>query len=326
MPAQMPTRRPRGSRSRSSRETSPGVMCSSSGRAIATSSTSSMRPRSRAQLAEPPMPGEIGDPLPQAGGVGAEGRRPAPRPAPAPAARIASIVSAGAAPRRSPRAACRAPRRSSGRARGGGRCRRGRPRSPQSSAPRASAARSRPPGDWSRAARDQRGPAQRRGPRRSRRRAAWRASRRRGRARSSPSRAAAAPARWSSRPCRRSPARAARPLPRPVPAGSRWIAVIGAPERVVGIAATSAPRTAATAFAESITRPPPKATRRLGADLVDDRRGGLGHLPAGTRWVRAAASRRDRPHRRGRAGWRAARTPPSPRSASVPSGSVTGPP
>ena len=46
------------------------------------------------------------------------------------------------------------------------------------------------------------------------------------------------------------------------PAGNRWIAVIGAPERVVGIAATSAPRTAATPFAESITRPPPNATRR----------------------------------------------------------------
>ena len=40
------------------------------------------------------------------------------------------------------------------------------------------------------------------------------------------------------------------------------MAVIGAPESVVGIAATSPPRTAATAFAESITRPPPKATMR----------------------------------------------------------------
>ena len=45
------------------------------------------------------------------------------------------------------------------------------------------------------------------------------------------------------------------------PAGKRWIAVIGAPESVVGIATTFAPEIAATAFATSITRPPPSATR-----------------------------------------------------------------
>ncbi len=37
--------------------------------------------------------------------------------------------------------------------------------------------------------------------------------------------------------------------------------VISAPERVVGIAATRPPRTAAIALAVSITRPPPSATR-----------------------------------------------------------------
>ena len=45
------------------------------------------------------------------------------------------------------------------------------------------------------------------------------------------------------------------------------------PESVVGIAATSAPVTAATALAVSITRPPPKATRRLDPALVEQRRG-----------------------------------------------------
>ena len=44
------------------------------------------------------------------------------------------------------------------------------------------------------------------------------------------------------------------------PSGSLWIAVISAPESVVGSAATRPPRTAAIAFAVSITRPPPSAT------------------------------------------------------------------
>jgi hypothetical protein len=45
------------------------------------------------------------------------------------------------------------------------------------------------------------------------------------------------------------------------PAGSRCIPVISAPDIVVGIAATRAPLTDATAFAVSMTRPPPRATR-----------------------------------------------------------------
>ncbi len=111
-------------------------------------------------------------------------------------------------------------------------------------------------------------------------RRACRASRRRGRGRSS-----------------RSPAGAARAAPviasgsaitrlgadqaatrSSAPAGSRWIPVISAPESVVGIAATSAPVTEAIALAVSITRPPPKATRRLDAGRVEQRRGGVGHL------------------------------------------------
>ena len=45
------------------------------------------------------------------------------------------------------------------------------------------------------------------------------------------------------------------------PSGRRWIRVISAPESVVGNAATRLPLTAAIAFATSITRPPPIATR-----------------------------------------------------------------
>ena len=57
----------------------------------------------------------------------------------------------------------------------------------------------------------------------------------------------------------------ARPDHRPrtrssAPAGRRWIAVISAPDIVVGIAATVAPLTEASALATSITLPPPRAT------------------------------------------------------------------
>ena len=53
--------------------------------------------------------------------------------------------------------------------------------------------------------------------------------------------------------------------------------VISAPDSVVGIAATRAPVTAAIAFAVSITRPPPRATRCGGAGRVEQGRRGLGH-------------------------------------------------
>ena len=107
--------------------------------------------------------------------------------------------------------------------------------------------------------------ARRRAARPSRRpgwRAACRASRRRGRARSSRWRAAAA----SGRPTISGGSAITscgphEPCGASWPSGSRWIAVISAPESVVGIAATRPPRTAAIAFAESITRPPPSATR-----------------------------------------------------------------
>ena len=75
-------------------------------------------------------------------------------------------------------------------------------------------------------------------------RTACRASRRRARGRSSRSPAAAARAGSSSAPGRRSRGSAGpgrRPGPRRRP-GSRWMPVISAPESVVGIAATSAPR------------------------------------------------------------------------------------
>ena len=61
------------------------------------------------------------------------------------------------------------------------------------------------------------------------------------------------------------------------------MAVIGAPERVVGIAATAAPRTAAIAFAESITRPPPKATSRSEPISSTIAAEASGTFPAGTR-------------------------------------------
>ena len=44
------------------------------------------------------------------------------------------------------------------------------------------------------------------------------------------------------------------------PSGIRWKRVIGAPESVVGTAATGSPSAPPIAFAESITRPPPSAT------------------------------------------------------------------
>src|SRR3712207_8986357 len=51
-------------------------------------------------------------------------------------------------------------------------------------------------------------------------------------------------------------------LSRSTPAGVRWKGVIGAPESVVGMAAQRpSSRAPARAFAVSITRPPPSATR-----------------------------------------------------------------
>ena len=141
--------------------------------------------------------------------------------------------------RRAPSRARR--RRGSSRARAArGRAPRGRCRAPGRSARRRAAPPSRRPG-W---------------------RAACRASRRRARARSSRSRAARCSGSVaisggsaSTSSGRTSPSGAS------WPAGSRWMRVISAPESVVGSAATRPPRTAAIAFATSITRPPPSATR-----------------------------------------------------------------
>ncbi len=102
---------------------------------------------------------------------------------------------------------------------------------------------------------------------RSSRRPGWRrgcrGSRRRGRGRSSSWRAGRARGRWSSASGRRSRAPGG-PLPELGSrrlSGRRWMPVISAPDIVVGIAATRAPVTEAIAFAVSITRPPPRATR-----------------------------------------------------------------
>src|SRR5918992_702235 len=72
------------------------------------------------------------------------------------------------------------------------------------------------------------------------------------------------------------------------PAGSRCTVVISAPESVVGIAHTRPPRTAATALAESITRPPPSATRlgTLTRARISAETSGTG--PAATSWTAAA--------------------------------------
>ena len=69
------------------------------------------------------------------------------------------------------------------------------------------------------------------------------------------------------------------------PAGSRWMPVISAPESVVGIAATVAPVIAAIAFAVSITRPPPKATRLLDRAVSSSAAAVCGTWPGSTRWV-----------------------------------------
>ena len=74
------------------------------------------------------------------------------------------------------------------------------------------------------------------------------------------------------------------------PAGSRWMAVISAPDSVVGIAQTRPPRTAAIAFAVSITRPPPSATR-VGLrteSMIAAAASGTG--PRGTSWTALARS------------------------------------
>ena len=74
------------------------------------------------------------------------------------------------------------------------------------------------------------------------------------------------------------------------PSGSRWIDVIGAPESVVGIAQTRPPRTAPIAFAASMTRPPPSATRFGEATRSSSSAEIAGTAPAGTSWTAAAPS------------------------------------
>ncbi len=69
--------------------------------------------------------------------------------------------------------------------------------------------------------------------------------------------------------------------------------VISAPDIVVGIAATSAPLTAATAFATSITRPPPSATSRPAPRAGSSTAAAAsGTPPGGTSWTASAASAR----------------------------------
>ena len=220
-------------------------MCSSSGRAIATSTHLVDPAAVGAELADPAVPGRDQsirscEPV----GIRAERFRQRLDLLGCPGAHRLHRLGA-AARRRSRRAGCRAPRRWSGRARDGGRSRLGRRRSRRAGHRVASAARSRSLGrlieGTARSA-----PAPRRPVSRESRdpRAACRASRLRGRARSSRWPAAVAPARSSSHRRRRC-TRAGRLTPETSdsrPAGSRWKPVIGAPESVVGMAATSAPR------------------------------------------------------------------------------------
>jgi hypothetical protein len=74
------------------------------------------------------------------------------------------------------------------------------------------------------------------------------------------------------------------------PAGNRWMRVISAPDSVVGTAATRPPRTAAIAFAASITRPPPRATSDgvVTASMTAAEASVTG--PAGTSWTSRARS------------------------------------
>ena len=96
--------------------------------------------------------------------------------------------------------------------------------------------------------------------------AACRATPPRGRARSSPWRGAALVERGHHPRVGEHQPRAARvTAPRAVARRQAVEEVISAPERVVGIAPTRPPRTAAIAFAASITRPPPSATS-VGSD------------------------------------------------------------
>ena len=93
------------------------------------------------------------------------------------------------------------------------------------------------------------------------------------------------------------------------PAGRRWMPVISAPDSVVGIAATRAPVTAATALATSIGRPPPRATSdsRPAAARAGSRRGrGPGRAGPRARPPPRPPSSAARGQRR--AAWSAART------------------
>ena len=60
-------------------------------------------------------------------------------------------------------------------------------------------------------------------------------------------------------------------------------AVIGAPESVVGIAATAAAGDRGDRLRRVDHAPAAEGDKPLGADLVDDRRGSSGTFPAGTR-------------------------------------------
>ena len=88
------------------------------------------------------------------------------------------------------------------------------------------------------------------------------------------------------------------------PSGRRWIAVISAPDIVVGIAQSRPSATAAMAFAVSITRPPPRATRSVCADSVEQLRPRCRRpCPAGPRGLRGGVDESGRrPRQRPRCG------------------------
>src|SRR4051794_22211150 len=76
------------------------------------------------------------------------------------------------------------------------------------------------------------------------------------------------------------------------PAGSRWIGVISAPDSVVGTAAQLRPSAHAIALAESITRPPPSATRSRPSTAVRTAAAATGTSPGGTSSTTPAPSAR----------------------------------
>ena len=132
-------------------------------------------------------------------------------------------------------------------------------------------------------------------------------------------------ARWSSPRGPRSPATAARPMPPRLPGGQAVDRRSSAPPRAwSGSPPPRAPRTAAIPFAESITRPPPRATSRSEPTSSSIAAAASGTGPAGTRWTRSAASSELRRLAERPLGGEQLEPLPVLRS-SVPTGSVIGP-